>query len=213
MPFTRCHLQELKTGLLTKGLPGALLCPGHEIPRATFPPRHDRSGCSSPRWKKSQVRAEGDIHSLGVRGPLLPALHPPRAQPRGGGSGGETEAFPAGERSPSPPGLRGFGRSAHLPGTRRADRALAHTGARHPRGRDTWRLSRPVPDLPLPSRRQLGCKRADARGPEAEVGQGELSGFVDLGVGVRVRDPSLGSAVRGALGACAVGRWSSGQRR
>lgn len=103
--------------------------------------------------------------------------HPPRAQPRGGGSGGETEAFPAGERSPSPPGLRGFGRSAHLPGTRRADRALAHSGARHPRGRDTWRLTRPVPDLPLPPRRPLGCKELTRGDPRPRGAKGSFLGL------------------------------------
>lgn len=162
---------------LNKRATGRSAVLGHEIPRATFPPRHDRSGCSSPRWKKSQVRAEGDIHSPWVRGPPLPAQHPPRAQPRGGGSGGETEAFPAGERSPSPPGLRGFGRSAHLPGTRRADRALAHSGARHPRGRDTWRLTRPVPDLPLPPRRPLGCKELTRGDPRPRGAKGSFLGL------------------------------------
>lgn len=89
------------------------------------------------------------------------------------------------------------------------NRELGHLGTRA-LGPRRLAVGPPSTRLTPPAVAAAGLERAEARGPEAK-GAGELSGFVYLGVGVRVRDPTLGLAVRGALGACALARWRSGR--
>lgn len=57
-----------------------------------------------------------------------------------------------------------------------------------------------------------GLQKAEGRGTPRQSGGKELSGFVYL-VGVRVRDPSLGSAVSASIRACAIRMWRIGERR
>lgn len=123
-----------------------------------------------PRWKKSQVRVEGDVRSPRVRGPPLPAQHPPRAQPRGGGSGGETEAFPAGERSPSPPGLPRLRAVRSPPGHSAGGPGASTLGCSGPRGRDTWAVEPSRTRLTPPAAAAAGLQRADARGTRGRGG-------------------------------------------
>lgn len=116
----RCHLQELETGLLTKGLPGAGMSPVHGPPLLLDTIATVARSLGGRRIKCGR---RATPRSPGVRGPPLPAQHPPRAQPRGGGSSAQTEAFPEGERSPSPPGLPQLRADRYLP-------ALGEPGAR-----------------------------------------------------------------------------------